>query len=293
MTLKQIEYVLAVAKFQSFSAASKSLFISQPSISEQIINLENELGVQLFYRDRKGATLTPIGKQFVLEGGELIRQFNKFSENFKNYCDLIQGSIHIGLYWAFGYTEIPSKLSLFLNSYPNVKADYIIDGSINLMKRTQRKEIDVAFVTGFDNSFENMDIENVYIGSSPLIALMHRDHPLAINEKIHFRDLSNQVLLNLSKKSNLFNEFNINLNKYTKNPIFIGESSQMDAAHQIATNNLGISFISEEVAKTLNDENIKILPLIPQIYRNVYLIYHQEIKNNLPINELIRIFSNS
>ena len=65
MQIHQLRYVLAVAENKSFSAAAKKLFLAQPSLSQQIINLEKELGIALFVRHPKSVTLTDAGEQFL------------------------------------------------------------------------------------------------------------------------------------------------------------------------------------------------------------------------------------
>ena len=74
MQLQQMRYVLAAAEKKSFSAAAKSLFISQPSLSQQIGNLEKELGIPLFIRHSKSVTLTDAGKQFVIQAQRILNQ---------------------------------------------------------------------------------------------------------------------------------------------------------------------------------------------------------------------------
>lgn len=291
MNIKQIEYVLAVAEYKSFTKAAEKLFISQPALSEQIKLLETELGIQIFNRSKNGVTLTQTGKEFVLNGNNILNQFYKFESSMKNYSTNLIGTIRIGLYWAFGYTDIPEKLFNFLKENPKITAIFTIDGSVNLEEKLNNKLLDIAFVTGYNDSFNDNNLKNVFIESSQLVALVNYEHALGKKNQIHFKDLTNQTILNISSMSNLYEIFNKYLKKYTTNVKSIGESSQMDVAYQIAKNNLGISFVSEEVAKTLEDDFVKYVSVSPPIYRNIYLIYHKNKKNNPILKELIKTFS--
>lgn len=290
MNFKQIEYVMAVAKYGSFVNAAKHLFISQPALSEQIFKLEVELGNKLFNRSRNGTSLTQFGKEFLTEADELVNKYNSFEAKMKNYSNQLIGTIHIGLYWAFGYTSIPEKLFSFLKERPEIDAEYIIDGSTSLEEKLLNKSLDVAFTTGYETDFEKKRIINIFIEDSPLVALVNSSHPFSMYNHIHFKDLSNQSILNISAKSNIYGKFSEYLKKYAHNVKIVGESSQMDAAYQIAKNNLGISFVSEEVAKTLKDPMVKRVSLSPVVLRNIYLVYHEDNKNNQIIKELIKTF---
>ena len=72
MEMRQLRYFVAVAEEGNFSAASRSLFVSQPPITRQIQQLEAELGVRLFERTRKGAVLTPAGRAFLDEARQIL-----------------------------------------------------------------------------------------------------------------------------------------------------------------------------------------------------------------------------
>ena len=74
MQFHQLRYVLEVANEKSISAAAKKLYLSQPSLSQQIINLEKELGIPLFVRHSKSVTLTDAGEQFVQSAKRILNE---------------------------------------------------------------------------------------------------------------------------------------------------------------------------------------------------------------------------
>ena len=88
MQIQQMRYVLAAAEKKSFSAAAKALFLSQPSLSQQILHLEKELGVPLFVRHSKSVTLTEAGEQFVSSARRILNEVDQLSENMKKYSVL-------------------------------------------------------------------------------------------------------------------------------------------------------------------------------------------------------------
>ena len=80
MTLQQIHYVIAISEQGSFNKASEVLYISQPSLTEAVRELEKELGITIFYRSGKGVTLTGDGVEFISYARELYRQYEIISE---------------------------------------------------------------------------------------------------------------------------------------------------------------------------------------------------------------------
>lgn len=79
MTLKEIEYVIAIAKYESFSKAADAIFVSQSALSQSITKLEKELGLQLFRRNNKNISLTFAGEMFLKKGEEILSLTNKFN----------------------------------------------------------------------------------------------------------------------------------------------------------------------------------------------------------------------
>lgn len=82
MTLLQLKYVLAVAKSETISEAAKSLYISQPSLTEAIKELEQELGITLFYRNNKGVMISPAGEEFLGYARQVVEQTNLIEEKY-------------------------------------------------------------------------------------------------------------------------------------------------------------------------------------------------------------------
>ena len=97
MDLKEFEYVLAINEDKSFSKAAKRLFISQPSLSQYINRLENQLGVTLFDRNTIPLTLTYEGELYIEAMQNIVEIFNGMQKSFDDISELKKGRINIGL----------------------------------------------------------------------------------------------------------------------------------------------------------------------------------------------------
>mgnify|MGYP004459498289 FL=1 len=82
MTLQQLKYLVAVANSGSINAAAKSLYISQPSLSEVIQNLEQELGFSIFERTSKGIKITQQGMEIIRESNDIVHSFELMEEKY-------------------------------------------------------------------------------------------------------------------------------------------------------------------------------------------------------------------
>ena len=86
MTLQQLRYVIQVVESGSFNSAAKALFISQPSLSKAIHDLEEEMSICLFVRTNKGILLSEQGEKFLGYARQVVEQANLLEEQYKNGC---------------------------------------------------------------------------------------------------------------------------------------------------------------------------------------------------------------
>ena len=121
ITLLQIEYFIAVARHLNFTEAAKSLYVSQPSLSKQIAILEDEIGIQLFFRTKRDVRLTAAGMVLLKEMGGVIEQIENAIEKSKK-PDLGENStLTIGCLDAMDMrTFLPTIIKKFKEKYPNV-----------------------------------------------------------------------------------------------------------------------------------------------------------------------------
>jgi DNA-binding transcriptional LysR family regulator len=134
MTPKQLRYFICTAEEGSFAAASRVLFIAQPSLSQQIANLEAELGVEVFLRQARGVLLTEAGEKLLEHAHAILRQIDAASADVSSTADNPQGTVKLGL-----TQSICNLLPLYLveaaaKSYPGIEMDITAGLSSNLQQ---------------------------------------------------------------------------------------------------------------------------------------------------------------
>ena len=97
MELFVMRYVLAVAEHKNFSLAAHACHIGQPALSQQISKLEKKLGVTLFSRSSRGATLTEAGEEFVRRASEILQRTEALLSEMSLYAGLCRGTLNVGV----------------------------------------------------------------------------------------------------------------------------------------------------------------------------------------------------
>lgn len=148
MTSQQIEYVLALAQQGSFSKAARSLSVSQPSLSQYIMNVENQVGATLFDRSSSPIKLTAAGEAYLRSA----MQIKAIEENLRNeladMADLKTGTLRVGATIFRASCMLPRSIVAFCHNYPGIKVSVTEDSSQSLLEKVLSGEIDVFVGTG-------------------------------------------------------------------------------------------------------------------------------------------------
>lgn len=276
MNLYKIFYI--VAKNNSFSKAAEELFVTQPSVSYSIKQLEERLNIKLFKRNHKGIKITPEGKE-VLE--YVKKSYNDISvgeRRLKENRNLNSGKISIGVQSHIGRFFLFPYLEKFHEKYPNIEINISSRNTSELIKLLESNDIDFVIDTSpIETEYSNLVIE-------PLMELEHcfvsSTNYLIKNKKIEIQDLKDYnlilpVIRSTPRKqlTKLLKDKNIELK-----PFITIETTEMliDAVKK----NMGIGYVMkkaiEEELKNKELKEIKVNLQLPKLLLN--LVY---IKNNL------------
>jgi LysR family transcriptional regulator, cyn operon transcriptional activator len=195
MELRHLRYFLAVAEAGSFSRAADRLGISQPSVSQQMRDLETSLRVSLFQRRGKRILLTSAGLIFQEHAREILRQFESFLQELSSEPQQLRGAIHLGVVPILNVALVPQLLGLFAASYPgiNIMVDEISSTEIETALEEGRMDVGLGFVTRYS---PNLRYERLCTDEFALI--VSKAHPWWKRRKIAFAELHQQRLLQLT-----------------------------------------------------------------------------------------------
>jgi len=146
MTLQQLRYFLAAAEHGSFTAAARSLYIAQPSLSEQVRQLEAELGVDLFVRAGRGIALTEAGRAFRPEAARVLDGIGRASDAVRDVRELRGGTLSFGMYGTASGFLIADLVVDFRKRYPDVRLRLVGQNSSLVADAVREGRLEAALV---------------------------------------------------------------------------------------------------------------------------------------------------
>jgi len=195
MELRHLRYFLAAAKAQNFTLASNRLFITQPTLSHQIKQLEDELGVALFTRIGRSVHLTAAGELFRTYATRALQDVELGREALNDMQNLKHGHLTLGVLASFGTLTLPSILADFNAAYPGIKITVLRLRSGEIEKRLLDGELNL----GVANTPARSDQIDVYpLIDDPLALLVGDGHPLAHCASIALSDIEKHSLVLLT-----------------------------------------------------------------------------------------------
>lgn len=187
MELRQIRYFLKVAELLNFSEASKALFITQSTLSQQIRQLENEFDTILFERNSHEVSLTEAGQQFMRYARKVIIDVDDCTQKMDDLKNMLTGELNIGVTFTFSPLLTETVLE-FMKLYPHVRLNVFYKTMSELMDMLQRREVD--FVLAFKPTDRNDKIESHVLFNNHLSVVVSERHSLAKRKSLTLDDLA-------------------------------------------------------------------------------------------------------
>lgn len=160
MDIRQLKYFVAVAEKLSFTEAAKTLYVAQSAVSQQISELERQLGIPLFKRNRRSVALTPAGNVLYCEATGLLKRFDEVTEITLNAHLGARGHLRVG-YIGYGDRQwLPGVLRTFQNTYPDVTLEVNRYHQGALLKALKENELDLGVTFSFGITQELDRLEN-------------------------------------------------------------------------------------------------------------------------------------
>lgn len=186
MDIRQLQYFVGIAETGRFSEASRMLFVTQSAVSQQIKQLEEELGTQLFLRQSNCVVLTESGQELLPLAKKVLRGVAECQDRISDLKGLLCGKLNIGLTYSLEPYVRETMLS-FMSRYPKVKVNAHYRSLSDLLRMLKDNEIDIMFSMMPTSPHE-------FVSSEPLMeyrlaAIMRNTHPLASKKSIRFSDL--------------------------------------------------------------------------------------------------------
>lgn len=174
-SLRQLQYVVAVADLLSFHRAADECHVSQPSLSLQIAELERVLAIKIFERDARRVALTAVGRDFVESARAVLRATDELRETARRCIDPFSGTLRIGVIPTISPYWLPELTPALRNAYPQLKVIWLEDKTHLLIDALQSDAIDAALLA---LEAEIGDVEREVIAKDPFVLVAPAENPL-------------------------------------------------------------------------------------------------------------------
>lgn len=196
MELHQLRYVAAVARTGNFSRAAEQCHVSQPSLSQQILKLEEELGERLFDRTRRAAKLTAAGGNFLPRAIRVLEEVDAAQREAKEASDLLRGTVTLGVLPTIAPYLLPRAMAAFAKKYPGVDLVVQEDTTAQLLKLLHACEIDFALAS-HPITDDRLEVQELF--SEALLIALPPGHPLTRKARVNAADLESERLIVLKE----------------------------------------------------------------------------------------------
>lgn len=194
MDIRQLRYFITVAEYLNFTKAANQLYVAQSAISHQIADLEEQVGVKLFIRNKRSVQLTPAGSVFLKEAIEIVEKTSGAIEKAQQTDSGVIGSLSIGFLSVHVRSFLPKVIKRFRELYPKVELHLNHFPSKMLKESLEEGELDIALTqpSGL-HRIEEIEIQTV--AKEKYCIVMHKNHPLANYKKIKLPDLATEPFI--------------------------------------------------------------------------------------------------
>lgn len=271
MDLFQLTYFIEVAHKKSFTKASKSLHISQPSISKGIKALEEHWNVQLFDRKGKNIELTEMGAYLLPKIENLVKNFNQLNEEMESPQLLNAGKLAIGIPPTVGFFISPF-IKQFIATYPNIKLELREVGSYDVVSAIDNGLIQAGIVALPINT--KMPYDFYIFKEENLRVVLWPNHPLSDRQSLSLMDIKDESLVYFPPS--------FSLNTYTRSffqqlmvqPKVVCHSSNWEFLVELVSTHLGITLLPDSICKRISPDKAVSIPLVnPEIPWTLAMIW--------------------
>ena len=263
MEIRQIYYVLEIAKQRSFSKAAKALYVTQPAISHQINALEAELQTKLFHRDTHNVSLTEDGAKCCEYAQKIVSAIDDLYNAFDLQNSDEKPVLRIGVYPFYGKSPLKQTLASFFAATNNVMGNIKVTDNYQAAGMIERGELDFAIVKARRENIP--DIGHTILNEERLYAVVSRHLDDLPGTVMPIRMLGSYPLLTGEKGSHFYNEMRALYQKHQLDfNIAFMNTNETSMMQDMLRDGVGILLATEGTAMSLEDEVIVALPIEPR-----------------------------
>jgi LysR family hydrogen peroxide-inducible transcriptional activator len=242
MEFHQLRYVCAIAETGSFSRAAERCHVAQPSLSQQVLKLEEDLGAKLFDRLGRSVRLTEAGRAFLPHARSILHQMEAARTGVEDKRTDVRGSVTVGVIPTIAPYLMPQSVAAFSKKYPDAKLRILEETTPILVEGLRNLSIDVAILA---LPLRHKEFQMYPLRTEPLYAALTRDHPRAGAKNLSLRELRGEQFVML-RDGHCFRDLSVAACTRAKvNPRIAFESGQFSSLLGMVAAGVGVSLVPE------------------------------------------------
>lgn len=192
MELRQLKYFVKSAEYLNFSVAAKHLYITQSTLSQQIKQLEFELGFELFMRNSRHISLTEAGEEFLPYARKTIQDAEDGVQRLYDLQHVKTGTLRVGVTYSLS-TVLTEGLISFMKAFPGIKLEIFYKTVDELLVLLREHKVD--FILSYKPLADDQDIDSMPLFENVLALVVSKENPLASRNNIKLCELSGKPLI--------------------------------------------------------------------------------------------------
>jgi DNA-binding transcriptional LysR family regulator len=288
MELRHLRYFVAVAEALSFTKAAEKLRLAQPSLTRQVRNLEDEIGVRLFDRSNNRVVLTEEGQVFLFDSKKLLAMS---AESIAAVQRMNQGGnadLNIGYVANIHYGLLPATLGAFRKLRPGVALNLFDMTSAAQFLALDGRKIDLGFV-GIRPSLSDRHLLSECVANDTMLVALHANHPLAKKVRVRLPELASHFFIGMSAKTHpgAREWLTETCREAGFNGRILQEADSEPTVIQFVADGLGVALLPEQVTG-LPHEGVVFRPLMPPLMRESTIAWRAD-NTSKPLKEYVQI----
>lgn len=286
---EQLRYAEAAGRHGSLRKAADELGISQPSLSQQIQRLEEDLGVVLFIRRPNGVRFTDAGATLMPRFRSALRLEDGIRQQASAIGGARVGRIHLGVVPTACRALLPRCIRNFQAMYPNIQFQITEGGSGALRESVSRGELDLAVVSMFvDDAYPDLLVSELCI--DPLVACVPAGHRLSVKSSVTAADLEDEPMIVHDRGYILSRAFDRLSAGRRLRPVVFAESTE--TAREFVSASVGVTIMPRMalVTQSIPRDDVAIVPLAPEWARLQVAVIRRADEHPTPASQaLVRL----
>lgn len=275
MTLQQLRYFVVMSNVLHYTRAAEQLYISQPSLSYALSELEKELGVKLFEKNKRKTMLSPYGEAFLPYAKNALDMLAQGQTKILKMSSPLEGNINFGYIYSVS-GELPELVETFRGQEDASNLSFFFQQSTmdNLLDRLMNGTLDLLLAVR-PNIKES--IEYVPLYRQEIFLIVFPDHPLAKREFVTFDDIRDEKFILVSQRNVLRKQLQENFSLENFNPQVLFEIDECNAIAAFVNAHAGITIMPE--TPLMSNYDLKMIPFANGgLHREICLLWDKERK---------------